>query len=332
MDYVSLGRSGLKVSRIGLGGFSFGNPRWQEWVLPEKESLPIIGRAIELGINFLDTADMYSNGVSEEILGKAWPQFARREELVIASKAFAPTGPTPNERGLSRKHLFDAIEGTLSRLRTDYIDLYQIHRLDGTTPIEETLEALHDIVKAGKARYIGVSNVFAWQLMRMLATCDARGWTRPISVQNHYNLAYREEEREMLPLCRLEGVGAIPWSPLARGFLAGNLDRSGTAASKRAETDAFIRRYFSRPEDFEVLDALRAVAEARGASMPQIALAWMLTKPEVAAPVIGATKISHIESAAEASEILLSEPEVAALEAPYRPHPVMLHLEGGGLY
>ena len=332
MDYVSLGRSGLKVSRIGLGGFSFGDPNWQAWVLPEEESLPIIGRAIELGINFLDTADMYSNGVSEEIIGKAWPQFARREELVIASKAFAPTGPGPNQRGLSRKHLFDAIDGTLRRLDTDYLDLYQIHRLDGTTPIEETLEALHDIVKAGKARYIGVSNLFAWQLMRMLATCDARGWSRPISVQNHYNLAYREEEREMLPLCRLEGVGAIPWSPLARGFLAGTLDRAGTAGSKRAETDGFIRKYFSAPHDFDVLDALDSVATARGASMPQIALAWMLTKPEVAAPVIGATKISHVEAAAAASEIALGEEEVAALEAPYRPHPVMLHLEGGGLY
>lgn len=332
MDYTSLGRSGLKVSRIGLGGFAFGDPKWQEWVLPEKESLPIIGRAIELGINFLDTADMYSNGVSEEILGQAWPQFARREEVVIATKAFAPTGPGPNERGLSRKHLFDAIDGSLRRLKTDYVDLYQIHRLDGTTPIEETLEALHDIVKAGKARYLGVSNVFAWQLMRMLATCDARGWTRPISVQNHYNLAYREEEREMLPLCRLEGIGAIPWSPLARGFLAGTRDRSGAAGSKRAETDGFIAKFFGKPEDFDVLDALRGVAEARGATMPQVALAWMLTKREVAAPVIGATKTSHVEAAAAASEIALTEQEVAALEAPYRPHSVMLHLEGGGLY
>lgn len=332
MEHVSLGRSGLKVSRIALGGFSFGDTNWQKWVLTNDESLPIIGRAIDLGINFLDTADMYSNGVSEEILGNAWPKFSRRESLVIATKAFAPTGPGPNERGLSRKHLFHAIDGSLNRLKTDYVDLYQIHRLDGTTPIEETLEALHDIVKSGKARYLGVSNVLAWQLMRMLSICDARGWVRPISVQNHYNLAYREEEREMLPLCRLEGIGAIPWSPLARGFLAGTVDRSGRASSKRAANDAFIRKYFSRPEDFDVLDALRQVAEARGQPMPQIALAWMMTKPEITAPVIGATKASHVEAAVAASEIVLSDEEVAILEKPYRPHEVMLHLEGGGLY
>lgn len=225
MDYVSLGRSGLKVSRIGLGAFSFGDPAWQSWVLSEDQSRPIIQRALELGINFIDTADMYSNGVSEEILGHCWPDFVRREELVLSTKATGTTGNSINERGLSRKHLFDAIDLSLRRLKTDYVDVYQLHRADHTTPIEESLEAMHDIVKAGKARYVGVSNMLAWQLMRTLAICDKRGWVRPIAIQNHYNLAYREEEREMLPLCALEGIGVTPWSPLARGFLAGNSPR-----------------------------------------------------------------------------------------------------------
>lgn len=326
MEYVRLGRTGLKVSRIALGGFSFGDPAWQSWVLPEAESRPIIRRAVELGVTFIDTSDMYSNGVSETIIGNAWPELARREELVIATKAFHPTGPGANERGLSRKHLFDAIDGSLRRLRTDYVDLYQLHRTDHDTPVEETLEAMHDIVKSGKARYVGASNLLAWQLMRMLALCDRHGWSRPVSIQNHFNLAYREEEREMLPLCRAEGIGVIPWSPLARGFLAGKRTREGTTSSTRAAVDAFTRAYFDQPHDFDVLDAVTACAAAHGVTPAQIALAWMLHKPEVTAPLLGATRSDHVDSAVAALQIKLAPAEIAALEAPYRPHRVLLHL------
>ncbi|MCF3934960.1 aldo/keto reductase [Acuticoccus sp. M5D2P5] len=326
MQYVRLGRSGLKISRIGLGGFSFGDKAWQPWVLPEDESHPIMARAIECGVNFIDTADMYSNGVSETIIGRIWPDLARREELVIATKAFGVTGPGPNERGLSRKHLFDAIDGSLTRLKTDYVDLYQTHRTDHDTPIEETLEAMHDIVKSGKARYFGMSNVLAYELMRAIAICEKNGWTKPISVQNHYNLAYREEEREMIPLCMLEGVGVTPWSPLARGFLAGKTTRGGVTGSTRAEADPFIQRFFSGDADYDVQDAVRALAAAKGASMAEIAIAWMLSKPYVAAPVMGATKPEQIESAVRALDVSLTAEEIAALEAPYKPHPVLLHL------
>jgi aryl-alcohol dehydrogenase-like predicted oxidoreductase len=326
MEYVSLGRSGLKVSRIALGAFSFGDAAWQTWVLNTEQSGPIIRRAIELGINFLDTADMYSNGVSEEIIGRWWPDFARREELVLSTKASGATGPSINERGLSRKHLFDAIDLSLKRLRTDYVDIYQLHRADHTTPIEETLEAMHDIVKAGKARYVGVSNMLAWQLMRTLAICDKRGWVRPISIQNHYNLAYREEEREMLPLCQLENIGMTPWSPLARGFLAGNTPRDGAALSSRGMADPYIRSYFSEDHDYAVLDEVKACAARHNASMPQVALAWLLSKPTLSAPIIGATKISHVESAAAALELKLTPEDITALERPYRPHKVLLHL------
>jgi aryl-alcohol dehydrogenase-like predicted oxidoreductase len=325
MDYVSLGGSGLKVSRIALGAFAFGDPAWQPWMLTEEQSRPIIRRAIELGINFLDTSDMYSQGVSEEILGRAWPDFARREELVLSTKAFAPTGASVNERGLSRKHLFDAIDLSLKRLRTDYVDIYQIHRADVSTPIEETLEAMHDIVKAGKARYFGASNMLAWQLMRTLAICDRRGWTRPIVVQNHYNLAYREEEREMVELCLLEKVGMTPWSPLARGFLAGTMSRTGKDRSRRSTTDPYISAYFNQNHDFAVLAEAEACAQRHGVPVAQVSLAWLLAKPAVTAPIVGATKIAHIESAVEALNLKLTPDDMTAMESPYRPHPVLLH-------
>jgi aryl-alcohol dehydrogenase-like predicted oxidoreductase len=326
MHYVALGGTGLKVSRIALGGFSFGDPAWQSWVLRERESREIIRRAVELGINFIDTADMYSDGESEAIIGRVWPECGRREEFVIATKAFHATGPSANERGLSRKHLFAAIDGSLRRLGTDYVDLYQMHRTDHTTPIEETLEAFHDIVKSGKARYFGVSNLMAWQLMRILAVCEAHGWTRPVSLQNHYNLAYREEEREMLPACRAERIGYVPWSPLARGFLAGKLARDGAAASVRAAADTVTREFFNEPHDFDVLDALRACARRRKSTPAQIALAWMLGKEGVTAPILGATRPQHVEAAVASLDIHLSAEETAELEAPYRPHRVLLHL------
>lgn len=326
MDYVSLGGSGLKVSRIALGAFAFGDPNWQPWMLTEEQSRPIIRRAVELGVNFIDTSDMYSNGVSEEIIGRAWPDFARREELVLSTKAFAPTGKSINERGLSRKHLFDAIDLSLRRLRTEYVDIYQMHRADVSTPIEESLEAMHDIIKAGKARYFGVSNMLAWQLMRTLAICDRRGWTRPIVVQNHYNLAYREEEREMVPLCLLEKVGMTPWSPLARGFLAGTIGRDGKGASPRSANDPYITAYFNHDHDFAVLEQAEACAKRHGVSTAQASLAWLLAKPAVTSPVVGATKTAHIENAVEALKIRLSPDDMAAMESPYRPHPVLLHL------
>ena len=325
MEYVPLGRSGLKVSRIALGAFSFGDPAWQSWILPEEQSRPIIRRAIEAGINLLDTADMYSSGVSDEILGRVWPEFARREELVLSTKAFGVTGQSVNERGLSRKHLFDAIDLSLRRLRTDHVDIYQTHRIDHTTPIEETLEAMHDIVRAGKARYFGVSNLPAWYLMRILAICDRRGWTRPIVIQNHFNLAYREEEREMVPLCMQEGIGMTPWSPLARGFLSRNSARNAEG-SARSANDPYIQSYFSEPHDQAVVEAVEACAVRHNVSMSQIALAWLLTKPMLAAPVIGATKISHVDSAIAALSIKLSAEDIAALEAPYKPHRVLLHI------
>jgi len=244
MDYVRLGKSGLKVSRICLGAMTYGTPEWRPWVLDEEASRPFIARALEHGINFFDTADMYSRGASEQVLGRALKDFARRDQVVIATKAFYATGDGPNDRGLSRKHLFDAIDGSLRRLGTDFVDLYQIHRFDYDTPIEETLEALHDIVTSGKARYLGASSMFSWQFMKMLATADAHGWTRFVSMQNHYNLVYREEEREMLPLCREEGIGVIPWSPLARGFLAGNRRGDQRGETVRARTDDFAHQMY----------------------------------------------------------------------------------------
>src|SRR6266851_1108051 len=263
MDYVRLGTTGLKVSRLCLGAMTYGTPEWRPWVLDEAASVPFISRALEHGINFFDTADMYSRGASEQVLGRALNALTRRDQVVIATKAFYPVTDGLNQRGLSRKHLLDAIDDSLQRLGTDYVDLYQIHRFDPETPIEETLEALHDIVKAGKARYIGASSMFAWQFMKMLATADAHAWTRFVSMQNHYNLVYREEEREMLPLCREEGIGVIPWSPLARGFLAGNRNTQDFGETTRARTDDYAQKMYYQPSDFAVVDRVTTIARQR---------------------------------------------------------------------
>jgi aryl-alcohol dehydrogenase (NADP+) len=325
MDYVRLGNSGLKVSRIVLGAMTYGTPDWRPWVLDEAASRPFIARALELGITTFDTADMYSRGVSETVLGRALKDFARRDQVVIATKAFYPTGDGPNERGLSRKHLFDAIDGSLLRLGTDYVDLLQIHRFDYATPIEETLEALHDIVQAGKARYLGASSMFAWQLMKMLATADAHGWTRFVSMQNHYNLIYREEEREMLPLCRDQGIGVIPWSPLARGFLAGNRRGAERGDTARAKSDEFAHMMYYTEPDFTTADRVVELAARRGVKPMQIALAWILAKPGVTAPIVGASKMAHLEEAVAAVALSLAADEIAFLEEPYQPHTILGH-------
>jgi 1-deoxyxylulose-5-phosphate synthase len=329
MDYARLGNTGLTVSRICLGCMSYGDPdatlpgesmRWQ-WALREDESRPFFKRAIDLGINFFDTANVYSFGASEEITGRALRDFARRENVVIATKVFSPMRAGPNGRGLSRKAVLDEIDASLKRLGTDYVDLYQIHRWDSQTPIEETMEALHDVVRAGKARYLGASSMHAWQFAKAQHVADKNGWTRFVSMQNHYNLLYREEEREMLPLCRDQGVGVIPWSPLARG----NLARGPQAqATKRAETDRFGKILYSPMADADrkVVTALDAVASARKLPHAQIALAWLLQREGVTAPIVGATKMEHLDSAVNSLRIRLSGEEVAALEAPYLPHPI----------
>ena len=324
MDYVRLGNTGLKVSRLCLGAMTYGTPEWRPWVLDEAASRPFIARALEHGINFFDTADMYSRGVSEQVLGRALKD-QPRDQLVIATKAFYPLTDGPNTAGLSRKHLMDAIDGSLARLGTDYVDLYQIHRFDHGTPIEETLEALHDIVKAGKARYIGASSMFAWQFMKMLATSDAHGWTRFVSMQNHYNLVYREEEREMLPLCREEGIGVIPWSPLARGFLAGNRRREDRGETIRAKTDSFAHDLYYADSDFTIADRLVEMAAKRGVKPAQLALAWLLAKPGVTAPIVGASKLTHLDEAIAALAIRLDAGEIEWLEAPYQPHAILGH-------
>lgn len=323
MEYVNLGRSGLKVSRIGVGGFSFGSPSWQPWVLDEEHSRPILRRAVELGVNYFDTADMYSDGASEEVIGRAIRDFARREEVVLATKFYHPTGRSVNERGLSRKHVMDAIDLSLRRFGVDYVDLYQFHRLQHATPIEETLAAMDDLIRSGKVRYAGASNMLAWQLARALYTQDRRGWTRLISIQNHYNLAYREEEREMLPLCREEGVGVTPFSPLARGFLS----RGPDDRSARAGGDPFIDRFYGRDSDREIRDRAIVLARRRGAAPAQIALAWLLRQPAVTAPIVGATRPRHVEQAVAALDIALDDDELRILEEPYEPHPLMLHVE-----
>jgi aryl-alcohol dehydrogenase-like predicted oxidoreductase len=326
MQYVNLGKTGLKVSRICLGMMSYGTSQWRDWVLNEEESRPFIRRALEMGINYFDTADMYSNGVSEEVTGRALCDFARREKVVIASKVFFPTGEGPNQRGLSRVHIMHAIDDTLRRLNTDYVDLYQIHRWDPNTPIEETMEALHDVVKAGKARYIGASSMYTWQFSKALHIADLHGWTRFVTMQNHYNLVYREEEREMIPLCRAEGIGIIPWSPLARGFLAGSRNRKDKGETVRAKSDTFAHEMYYEESDFEVVAHVEQIATKRGFTMAQIALAWMLHKPWITAPIIGATKMAHLEQAVGALDIQLSPEEIAFLEEPYQPHSVLGHI------
>ena len=322
MDYVNLGTTGLKVSRLCLGCMSYGTPSWRPWVLDEQASQPFFRRAIEHGITFFDTADMYSLGVSEEVTGRALKEMARREQMVIATKVFWPMGDGPNDRGLSRKHLLDSIDGSLRRLGTDYVDLYQIHRWDYSTPLEETLRTLDDIVRAGKARYIGASSMFAFQFAKALGLADRRGWTRFVSMQNHYNLIYREEEREMMPLCRDQGIGVIPWSPLARGRLTRAWDQR--ASTERAATDEFGKTLYARTEeaDRRVADRVGEVAAARGVSRAQVALAWMLHKPFVTSPIIGATKPHHLDDAVAALELELGDEEIKRLEAPYEPHAV----------
>ncbi len=328
MDYVNLGRTGLKVSRICLGCMTYGTPEWRPWILPEAESRPFFERALELGINFFDTADMYSLGVSEELTGRALGELAARHQVVIATKVFFPTGDAVNDRGLSRKHIFDSIDASLRRLGTDYVDLYQIHRWDPSTPVEETLEALHDVVKAGKVRYVGASSMFAWQLAKALYAAELRGWTRFVAMQNHYNLVYREEEREMLPLCRAEGVGVIPWSPLARGFLAGNRGRTDGeqgGPTPRARSDHFAHQFFYAATDFDTVDRVVELARRRGVSPAQIALAWLLRQPGVTSPIIGASKMKHLEEAVAALDVELDDEACAHLEELYQPHEVLGH-------
>ncbi|MBV9947662.1 MAG: aldo/keto reductase [Myxococcales bacterium] len=331
MQYASLGKTGLKVSRICLGCMSYGDPRaalpgepprW-EWALDEQQGRPFIRRALELGINFFDTANVYSLGASEEILGRAIRDFARRDEVVVATKVHGVMRGEPNGHGLSRKAIFTEIDASLRRLGTDHVDLYQIHRWDPETPIEETLEALHDVVKAGKARYLGASSMFAWQFCKALQLADRHGWTRFVSMQDHYNLLYREEEREMLPLCRAEGIGVIPWSPLARGRLARGVRAEATTA--RARTDRFGKVLYGASEesDRRTLERLEEVAKQRGVPPAQVALAWLLHKPGVTAPIVGATKMNHLDDAVAALSVHLADDEVRALEEGYVPHRVV---------
>jgi aryl-alcohol dehydrogenase-like predicted oxidoreductase len=325
MDYVNLGSAGLRVSRVCLGMMSYGSSAWRDWVLDEPDAEPIVRAAVEGGITFFDTADMYSDGVSEEVTGRLLPKYLAREEMVVATKVFNPMGPGENQRGLSRKHVLAAIDASLTRLGMDYVDLYQTHRWDRDTPIEETMEALHDVVRSGKARYLGASSMFAWQFAKAQHVAERNGWTRFVSMQPHYNLLYREEEREMIPQCIDQGVGVIPWSPLARGVLAGNRGREGERRTTRSASDSFADWLYAQPTDFDVVDRVNDVAEERGAKPAQIALAWLLHKPGVTAPIVGATKLSHLEDALAAAELSLSEEEIARLEEPYVPHPVLGH-------
>ncbi|MBI5668950.1 MAG: aldo/keto reductase [Chloroflexi bacterium] len=325
MQYVNLGKTGLKVSRLCLGMMTYGSSKWRDWVLDEEDSRPFIRRALEAGINFFDTADMYSLGVSEEVTGRALKDFARRDEVVIATKVYNPMGDKPNQAGLSRKHIQHAIDDSLRRLGTDYVDLYQIHRWDAETPIEETLEALNDVVRAGKALYIGASSMYAWQFAQALYLADLHGWTRFVSMQNHYNLVYREEEREMIPLCVDQGIAVIPWSPLARGFLAGNRSRDKGGETTRSRSDSYAHNMYYQDNDFATLDRVIELAKRRGCSPAQIALAWMLHKPGVTSPIIGASKMPHLDEAIAALDIQLSPEDMGYLEAPYQPHPVLGH-------
>ena len=324
MDYLNLGNTGLRVSRLCLGCMTYGSSKWRDWVLDEEESRPFIKRALELGINFFDTANMYSDGASEEVLGRAIRDFANRDEIVLATKVFNPMRKDPNGRGLSRKAILTEIDHSLKRLGTDYVDLYQTHRWDHRTPIEETVEALHDVVKSGKARYIGASSMFAWQFTKALYVSELHGWTRFVSMQNHYNLIYREEEREMLPLCRDQGIGVIPWSPLARGFLAGNRNKQG-GETARAQSDEYARQLYYQDDDFAIADRLGQVAQSRGLPNMQVALAWILSKPGVTAPIIGASKPHHLDDAIGALSVKLSADDVKQLEEPYKPHRILGH-------
>jgi len=325
LQYVNLGGTGLRVSRVCLGMMSFGDGSDRPWVLDEEGAEPIVRAAIEGGITFFDTADAYSQGASEVATGRLLPKFLSRDEVVVATKVFMPMTPGENGGGLSRKHILAGIDASLARLDMEYVDLYQIHRWDPRTPIDETMEALHDVVRAGKARYIGASSMFAWQFAKAQHVADLNHWTRFVSMQPHYNLIYREEEREMIPQCIDQGVGIIPWSPLARGVLAGNRTRSGDHKTTRSDTDAFTDYLYSQPTDFDVVERVAAVAAERQVPPAQIALAWLLQCPGVTAPIIGATKAQHVVDALAAEQLELSAEEISRLEEPYVPHPVLGH-------
>jgi 1-deoxyxylulose-5-phosphate synthase len=320
MQYVNLGRSGLKVSRICLGMMSYGAKSSRPWFLTEDEGRPIVRRAAELGVTFYDTADVYSSGASEEITGRLLKEFfPRRDEYVVATKVFNPMGDGPNQRGLSRKHIREGIDASLRRLKLDYVDLYIIHRWDPTVPAEEALEALHDVVKAGKALYIGASSMYAWQFAKALSLQTLHGWSRFVSMQNHYNLVYREEEREMIPLCEDQGIGVTPWSPLARGFVMGNRSRDKQGETIRSKNDEFAYKLYYSDADFAVADRVGAVAARTGLSRAGVALGWMLGKPYITSPIVGATKMAHLEEAVAALEVRLTPDDVQALEEPYQP-------------
>lgn len=325
MEYVRFGNTGMKVSRLCLGTMTYGKPteRWQ-WALNEEQSRPFIKKALDLGINFFDTADVYSLGASEEVVGAALKEFARRDNVVIASKVFNAMSQDPNDQGLSRKHIMSSIDSSLRRLKTDYIDLYQIHRWDYNTPIEETMEALHDIVKSGKVRYIGASSMYSWQFSKALYTADLNGWTRFVSMQPHYNLIYREEEREMFPLCLDQKIAVIPWSPLARGLLTGKRSRERNETT-RAKTDDFGKKLYN-DSDFDIINRLTEVATQKGLPNAQVALAWMLNKPSITAPIIGTSKPGHLEDAVAALSVKLTQNEISLLEELYQPHPVLGHI------
>jgi 1-deoxyxylulose-5-phosphate synthase len=323
MQYVNLGNTGLKVSRICLGMMTYGTSKWRDWVLDEDASRPFVKRALEAGINFFDTADMYSGGVSEQVTGRALNDFSPRDEVVVATKVFYPWNDKPNQGGLSRKHIMAGIDRSLINLGMDYVDLYQIHRYDEHTPIEETMEALHDVVKAGKARYIGASSMYAWQFAQMQFAAEKHGWTKFVSMQNHYNLVYREEEREMNPFCLATGVGLIPWSPLARGFLAGNRTKDKGGETTRSQVDNFAHNMYYEDGDFQIVDRVTELAKGRGVSNAQIALSWMLHKPGITAPIIGASKMYQLEEAIAALDVTLTEDEIKRLEEPYQPHPIL---------
>jgi aryl-alcohol dehydrogenase-like predicted oxidoreductase len=326
MQYVNLGKTGMKVSRLCLGMMSYGSRQWRTWVLEGDEAKPFIKRALEAGINFFDTADVYSTGESERITGKLLREFGvKRENVILATKVHGQMSDDVNDRGLSRKHILDSIDKSLQRLGMDYVDLYQIHRWDYETPIEETMEALNDVVRAGKARYIGASSMFAWQFSKALHTSEKHGWTKFVSMQNHYNLVYREEEREMIPLCIDQGIGLIPWSPMARGFFAGNRKRGGGGETVRANNDDYGNSLYFRDEDFAVADHVAEVAKERGVTGSQVALAWILSKPHITSPIIGATKLDHLDQAVAALDLKLSDDELKRLEEPYKPHPVLEH-------
>ena len=322
MQYINLGITGLKVSRLCLGMMTYGSKKWREWVLEEKEAIPFVKQALDVGINFFDTADVYSLGESERITGNLLKGI-KRENIVVATKVFNPMSDDPNDRGLSRKHIMDSIDNSLKRLQMDYVDLYQIHRWDYNTPIEETMEALNDVVRAGKARYIGASSMYAWQFMKALHTSEINGWAKFVSMQNHYNLVYREEEREMIPLCKDQGIGLIPWSPMARGYFSGN--RKSGSETVRSKTDPFAVELYSNENNPIVAENVAKVAKEHNVTGSQIALAWVLNKPYITSPIIGSSKIEHLDQAIAALEIKLSEEEIKQLEEAYQPHPVLGH-------